>query len=124
MASFELSVTRRFRAMHQLRGPAGAVEPLHEHDWRVTATVGGPRLDESGLLVDFAVVRKQLDDILAPLTGQNLGAIAALRGRNPSAEHVAEHVADHMAGRLPVGVRLMCVEVEEEPGCVVRWRAG
>jgi 6-pyruvoyltetrahydropterin/6-carboxytetrahydropterin synthase len=121
MATFELSVTRRFRAVHQLRDLHGGVEPLHEHDWRVTVTVAGPQLDECGLLVDFAVVGRHLDEALAVLAGRNLGLV--LSARNPSAERVAEYVASHLAGTLPSSVRLTVVEVEEETGCVVRWLA-
>lgn len=118
---FELSVTRRFFATHRVREPDGNLEPPHEHDWRVTVTVAGERLDEGGLLVDFGLIQRALDEVLAPLAGRDLNEVPAFAARLPSAEHVALHIAEQVGGILPAAVRLTRVEVEEQPGCTVGW---
>lgn len=119
---FELSVTIRFTASHQLVAPGGATEPAHEHEWRVTATVAGSALDASGLLIDFGDLRRTLHEVVAPLAGRRLNDLPVLAGRSPSAENVAAHLAAELSRRVPANVRLACVEVEEEAGCVVRVR--
>jgi 6-pyruvoyltetrahydropterin/6-carboxytetrahydropterin synthase len=116
---YEVSVTGRFRAGHQLCDANGPTEPLHEHDWQVIATWAGERLDAHGLLVDFTAVRGRLDDLLAGLDGRNLNELAAFAGRNPSAENVARHIAEGLVEPSSTA-RLTCVAVEEEPGCVAR----
>ena len=99
---FEVEVSGKFVAAHQLRLRDGTLEPPHEHDWRVTATFAGETLDEAGMLVDFTDVKRRLDELLA--------------------KNVAAHVAEYMADGLPEGVALASVAVEEAPGCVARCR--
>lgn len=117
---FEVQVTQRFIAQHQLRMPDGFLEPLHAHDWRVTATVAGPQLDAHGLLVDFGVLNAALRELLDAWRGHNLNTVAAFAGRNPSAETVALHVAQQLAPRVAAPITLRCVEVEEEVDCIAR----
>jgi 6-pyruvoyltetrahydropterin/6-carboxytetrahydropterin synthase len=118
---FEVSATGQFRAAHRLRLPDGSVEPPHEHNWRVTVTFAGPRLNEVDLLVDFTDIRSRLAALLADLDGCDLNALPAFASRNPSAERLAAYVADHLAIELPDSVRLRWVEVVEAPGCVARY---
>lgn len=117
---FEVQVTQRFAAQHQLLMPDGFLEPLHEHDWRVTVTVAGPQLDAHGLLVDFGVLNAALREILDVWRGHNLNMAAAFAGRNPSAEHVAQYVAQQLTPHVAAPVTLRCVEVEEEVDCIAR----
>lgn len=119
---FEISIVETFTARHQLRDAAGALEPLHQHTWRVAVTVAGPRLDEQELLVDFSLLRHRLSAVLARLDDQNLNELAAFSGRNPSAEILARHVAERLVSEPLPTARLICVEVEEQPGCVARYR--
>ncbi len=121
---FELSVTRRFEASHQLRLPDGNLEDLHTHDWRVTVAVAADELDQWGWVMDFGVLKAEIDALLAPLTGRNLGAIPTLAQPNPSAETLAACIADALTPKLPAHVRLGWVEVEEEPGCTARVYGG
>ena len=118
---FEISVTGHFRAAHHLRGPQGAREPPHEHDWRVTATLAGAELDETGVLVDFSQIKLRLNTLLRGLKDCNLNEVPAFSRRSSSAENVALHLGEMLAGALPRGVHLRAVEVEEEPGCVARY---
>lgn len=117
---FEVQVTQRFMAQHQLRMPDGFLEPLHAHDWRVTVTVAGPQLDAHGLLVDFGVLNAALREILDTWRGHNLNTSAAFAGCNPSAECVALFVAEQLGPHVAGPVALRCVEVEEEVNCVAR----
>lgn len=117
---FEVTVSGWFAAAHQLRLLDGTLEPLHGHNWKVQVTFAGPSLDRMGVLIDFTRLRPQLDAILAELHDRNLNDLPAFRDKNPSAEHVAVHIAQ----RLTAGAAgaPACVEVEEAPGCVARYR--
>ena len=121
MPEFEVTITARFVAAHQLRLPDSSYEPLHEHDWRVTVTVAGSHLDEMGVLVDFHPLHKHLVDLLARFQHQNLNLLPAFAERNPSAENVAVCVAETLAPLLTKGLRLACVEIEEEANCIARF---
>jgi 6-pyruvoyltetrahydropterin/6-carboxytetrahydropterin synthase len=123
---FEINISDRFAASHQLRRPDGSYESLHRHDWHVQITYTGEKLDESGLLVDFTVVRARLREVLAGLDGRQLNDLPTFADRNPSAENVAVHIADQLAAAPlvapgPGSPRLFAVAVEEEPGCVARY---
>ena len=123
---YEISVSGWFAAAHQLRLPDGTFEPLHGHNWRVTATLACPELDAMGVVADFTRVKPRLDAILAELHDRHLNALPAFAERNPSAEWVAVHIAERLEkaldGIMPAGVQVQSVEVEEAPGCVARWR--
>ena len=118
---YEISVSGRFIAEHQLRLPGGGYESPHAHDWRVTVEIAGPNLDQNGLLIDFHEIKARLDELLAIFYDRNLNRLPAFQHLPPSAENVARHIAEQMGGLLPEGARLKCVEVEEARGCIARF---
>lgn len=118
---FEATVAATFAASHGLSLADGTREPLHTHAWSVRVTLRGPHLDCQELLVDFVALRERLRLVLAPLTGQDLGAAPELAGRNPTAEVVAQYIATQLAPLEWGSARLAEVEVEEEPGCFARY---
>ena len=119
---FEVTVSSWFSAAHQLRLLDGSIEPLHGHNWHVRVTCAGHRLDALGVLVDFTKLKPALDAVLAEMHDRNLNNLHAFRDRNPSAENVAVVIHERLQPVCPPGVVLSCVEVEEAPGCVARYR--
>lgn len=121
---FELTVNATFSAAHALV-IQGTREPLHGHDWHVTATLSGDTLDEDGLLCDFHTVERTLRDIVAPFNNQNLNDTDAFNSLNPSAENVAKHIATCLADQLDEALaphaRITGVRVTEAPGCAVTY---
>ncbi|MDA0802353.1 MAG: 6-carboxytetrahydropterin synthase [Planctomycetota bacterium] len=114
---FVLSVERTFSAAHQVR-VAGEMEPLHGHDWRVRACVEGDSLDANGLLCDFQVVERAVDEAIAPWKGRTLNGTSPFSEAHlPTAEHVALAIARALAPRVPAPARLARVSVTEAPGC-------
>ncbi len=118
---FELTIQREFCAAHAIV-IRGLREPVHGHNWRVSLTVRGPKLDDDGLLCDFHSLERDLDDILGPFDNQDLNATPPFDRINPTAERVAEHVAKSMRSRLPEGVAIASVSVTEAPGCLATIR--
>ncbi|MHC4413912.1 MAG: 6-pyruvoyl trahydropterin synthase family protein [Planctomycetota bacterium] len=116
---FELAVERVFRAAHAVTmGPT--CETPHDHDWRVTVVVAGDALDDDGLLCDFHLIERELEDVIAGLANRDLNATPPFDRLNPTAEHLARYIAE--AIELPDGVALVSVGVAEAPGCVATYR--
>lgn len=116
----EISVTSEFAAAHAIR-IAGEREPVHGHNWRVTAVIRGPRLDADGLLCDFHLIESGLRDIILPFHNHHLNEVSPFDVTNPTAERVAEHIATRLTGllkgRIPADARVVRVTVTEAPGC-------
>jgi 6-pyruvoyltetrahydropterin/6-carboxytetrahydropterin synthase len=118
---YELRVEGDFRAIHAVTVD-GRPESAHDHDWHVTVVVAGPSLGAEGLLCDFHVVERQLEQVLAPLRDRDLNETPPFDHVNPSAEMVARHIADAIGPGLPQGVSLAAVSVTEAPGCTATYR--
>ncbi|MCP3905503.1 MAG: 6-carboxytetrahydropterin synthase [Planctomycetes bacterium] len=123
---YELSVDREFCAAHALV-IAGQREPVHGHNWHVTLVVAGDALDGDGLLCDFHLLERELDDVLAPLDNADLNATPPFDEVNPTAEHVARHIAEQMRRRLAAcgetsHVHVVSASVTEAPGCRATYR--
>jgi 6-pyruvoyltetrahydropterin/6-carboxytetrahydropterin synthase len=124
---FELTVHTVFSAAHAIV-IAGVREPLHGHDWHVTACVAGDALDAEGLLIDFHALEETLAAIVRPFRNANLNDTPPFDRANPTAENVARHIGETLAERThsiappPRGVRVAWVRVTEAPGCAVTYR--
>lgn len=116
---YEVLVEGGFTARHGIRLPDGSVEPSHVHDWRATVRFMGPELDTCGLLVDFEVVKSDLDAVLACFDQADLNHVPEMGGLNPTAEHVAKVIFEAMLHRWNNDDRLHGVMVTEAPGCTV-----
>jgi len=119
---FELTVRRSFAAAHAIV-MRGIRESMHGHDWDIRVTVSGPALDPDGLLCDFHALERTLEDAIAPFRNRTLNEIPPFDRVNPTAENLAEFVALEVGARLPHGVVVRTVEVEEAPDCTARWIA-
>ncbi len=108
---FSISTTRTFAAAHALRLYDGSMEPLHGHNWKVRVTVDAPELDSIGVVMDFHVLERMVDEIIRPWHNHNLNEAAAFAKLNPTGEHVALTIGRSLS--LPKNVRLSCVEVWE-----------
>jgi 6-pyruvoyltetrahydropterin/6-carboxytetrahydropterin synthase len=114
---FTISVERHFRASHQLIMPDGSKEPVHNHDWIVTANISSEKLDNMGVVLDFRALQAMIDKIVAGFNNKKLESISYFQQNNPSAENVAKYIYEKLLIELPEGVKLQNVRVVEEPGC-------
>ena len=112
-----ISVERHFRASHQLSLPNGSKEPIHKHDWIVTADVGSDKLNSIGIVMNFRKLQAMIDKIIAGFDNTALESISFFQQNNPSAENVARYIYNKLQIELPEGVKLRNVRVVEEPGC-------
>ncbi|MCE2966831.1 MAG: 6-pyruvoyl trahydropterin synthase family protein [Phycisphaerales bacterium] len=97
--AYELEVQGVFSAAHAIV-IAGQRETLHGHDWHVTVTIAGDRLDGDGLLVDFHAVKKDLDEVIAGWHNRNLNETRPFDRVNPTAENVAGFLLEELSRRV------------------------
>ena len=118
---FTISVETHFWASHQLLLPDGSKEPLHHHNWLVTAEVGSDRLNDMAVVMDFHELKQMLDNIAAEFDNKALNETNSFQQNNPSAENVAKYIYDKLWTRLPEGVKLRNVKVVEQTGCSAKY---
>jgi 6-pyruvoyltetrahydropterin/6-carboxytetrahydropterin synthase len=111
---FELRVTTRFAAAHQLKMAAQKCENLHGHNWKVEVYVSGADLDPGGMLVDFGVVKKHVARIMDRLDHKFLNELDFFSHGNPSSENIARYIARSLAAEMQIpGVRVSRVTAWE-----------
>jgi 6-pyruvoyltetrahydropterin/6-carboxytetrahydropterin synthase len=114
---FELTVEVSFSAAHCIRGHPGRCAQLHGHNYRVVVTVSSERLNEQGLVVDFAELKRICQEVVDPLDHTLLNDLPAFATANPTAEALARHVyqaaAQALAAAALAAVRLARVTVYE-----------
>lgn len=119
---YEITIEDEFCAAHAIVS-RGEREPVHGHNWKVSVTVAGERLDQDGLLLDFHALEALVRRILDPFRNRDLNATPPFDRTNPTAELVAKHIADQvdlgMESLNLGGLRTTAVRVTEAPGCSV-----
>jgi len=118
---FTIRVERHFRASHQLVLPDGSKEPIHDHDWVITADLSSEKLNNMGVVMDFQVLKAMIDKIIAGFNNKALENIDFFQQNNPSAENVAKYIYEKLLIELPESVKLQNVRVVEEPGCSAKF---
>jgi 6-pyruvoyltetrahydropterin/6-carboxytetrahydropterin synthase len=113
---FTVSVETHFWASHQLVMPDGSKEPVHHHDWLVTADVSSDKLNNMAVVINFHKLKAMVDDILTPLDKKALNEIGYFQQNIPSAENVARYIYEKLRTKLPESVKLERIKVVEEPG--------
>ncbi|MBN1458636.1 MAG: 6-carboxytetrahydropterin synthase QueD [Armatimonadetes bacterium] len=123
---YELSVELSFSAAHCLVGHPGRCASLHGHNYRVVVVVGGERVNEQGMLIDFGDLKEMCARVVDPLDHIMLNESDAFAGRNPTAEALAEHIYEQVAPRLSEAerdrVQLMQVTVYESERSYATYR--
>jgi len=134
-----IRLTRRYRfsASHLYRRPEWSEEenrarfgkcanlPGHGHNYRVYVTVAGEPDRETGFVVDLAA----LDGVVAAEVVERLDhrhlneAVPEFGdGREiPSSENLVRWIRGRLEGRLPGGVELVGVRVEEDEDLAAEW---
>jgi 6-pyruvoyltetrahydropterin/6-carboxytetrahydropterin synthase len=110
---YRLSVHDSFSSAHQLKGYRGKCEAVHGHNWKVEVEVQGERLNNIGLLIDFADLKRILKSVIDPLDHVLLNEVEAFRDKNPSSELLARHIYQQLKGALPAGIDIATVTVWE-----------
>jgi 6-pyruvoyltetrahydropterin/6-carboxytetrahydropterin synthase len=93
---FEICVEHTFAAGHALRNYHGKCENVHGHNYRVQVAIEGSQLDETGLLYDFADLKRRLRSTTEYLDHQFINDLKPFDEINPSAENIAKFIYDEI----------------------------
>ncbi len=97
---YEVTVEAHFSSGHYLRNYQGKCENPHGHNYRVLVTLAGEELDDTGLLLDFKLLKKVLRPTVDYLDHQMINDLEPFTTLNPSAENLARYFYDQTAPEL------------------------
>ena len=121
---YQARVEAEFSAAHFLSHYRGKCENLHGHNYRVRLWVRGAELNEGGMLVDFSLLKKALNDSIALLDHSNLNDMEVFLN-DPSAERIARFLFEKVKEKLPeLGIAdslLQALDVFENDRCMARY---
>lgn len=89
---YKIKVESNFSSAHNLRGYHGKCEVLHGHNWKVEVSVIKPDLDKAGMVLDFKVLKKELNKVLEKLDHRYLNDVPYFKKVNPTSENIAEFI--------------------------------
>lgn len=97
-ALYRIGKTIRWEAAHVLKGlpndhPCGN---LHGHSYKAEIVLYGEKLDETGFLLDFNVLKA----VRNALDHKTLNDLPEFKAKNPSAENIAAWIVDKVCGLL------------------------
>jgi len=111
-----------FAAAHAIRGHTRGCQNLHGHNYRVRVHLQAERLDELGMVLDFADLKEMMQEILGPFDHRVINDIPPFDQRNTTAELFSQYVFEEVDRRLAERerVRVTRVEVwENDSACAV-----
>ena len=119
---YEVTIIKSFSAAHILAEIGGKCEELHGHNFKVEATVAASDLNSTGLLIDFRIFKKWLDEILEDIDHKHLNIIPLFAGINPSAENIAKYICEKMELKAKAArVNVVRVKVWESENAAVTY---
>ncbi len=93
---YEVTIRQSFSAAHVLKETGGMCERLHGHNFLVEVSISSRELNETGILLDFRVLKEWTDETLKQLDHKCLNEIPYFKDINPSAENVARFIHDRV----------------------------
>lgn len=120
---YEISVRAAFEAAHFIAGYDGKCSRLHGHNWFVEAVVRGETLDKLGMLVDFKILKAELNKILDDFDHRFLNELETFATENPTAENLARKIFQRLSTSeiFSASVKLHAVKVHESPNSCVTY---
>ena len=86
---FQMIVESQFSAAHAICGYAGPCRNIHGHNYRVVVHLAGSELDALGMLIDYAVVKSELNQVLQRFDHTNLNDLDDFAERTTTSEELA-----------------------------------
>lgn len=116
---YGLAIRDHFDAAHFLRNYQGKCSELHGHTWGVEVKIEGFKLNQSELLFDFQALKKLLKQTLSAFDHAFLNEVPPFDKISPTGENLARFIYQNLENKLPPGIRLVSVKVEESPSAWV-----
>jgi len=100
---YELMIQSSISAAHRLKEYGGKCEALHGHNWRIDVFIRAKELDDTGLAIDFRIIKKKTDEVLKELDHTYLNELPCFEDNNPSSERIAEYIFRRLSEHLNDG---------------------
>jgi 6-pyruvoyltetrahydropterin/6-carboxytetrahydropterin synthase len=109
MDCFELNIELEFCAAHILTGHKGKCANLHGHNYKVDVCLEGQELNELGLLIDFADLKKIVKEVINLLDHKYINEIdyPAFSAGKTSAENIAKFIYERVETKLGQDSKLL-----------------
>ena len=99
---YDLKVLSSFSSAHALRGYNGKCENIHGHNWHVELVVSSDALNEIGLVIDFKLLKKYLNEVMETLDHKFINETEFFKEVNPSAENIARYIYEEFEKKMKV----------------------
>jgi len=111
---FTVTIETEFSAAHIIRGYNGPCSRPHGHNWKVIVEAKTEVLDHLGMSVDFYVLQKKAEEVVAKFDHQDLNTIPPFdHALNPTSENIARHIYEELKKILPPQMKLSFVGIGE-----------
>ena len=119
-AQYTLKTITEFASAHTLRDYPGACSRMHGHNWKVETEVVAEKLDETGMGVDFKIIKQAARSVGDELDHRYLNDLAAFKTLNPTAENIAAYFFKQISNQInKPGLKVLAVTLwETDRACV------
>ncbi len=93
---FEILVRSQFNAAHRIAGYGGKCEALHGHNWLVEVRVSSAEVGKEGMVMDFAKLKKMLNQVLDILDHKFINDLPQFKEINPTSENIAQFIFEKL----------------------------
>ena len=116
----EVMIQMSFSAAHYLRNYVGKCANLHGHNYKVEVHVRGPKLNETGMLIDFADLKAATRKVVDYLDHRNINDLPPFdKEINSTAEEIAAYFMREVGAQLNNDrIQVYQVRVWETENCV------
>ena len=97
---YSLKVESSFSSAHNLRAYKGKCEELHGHNWKVEAAAESRDLDKIGMVMDFKLIKDELNRILDRFDHKYLNKLKPFDKINPTSENIARFIFEALKSRV------------------------
>jgi 6-pyruvoyltetrahydropterin/6-carboxytetrahydropterin synthase len=98
---YEVKVISSFSAAHHLLNYEGACENQHGHNWKVEVFAKGEVLDKANILIDFKILKRELNKILDILDHKDINELPQFKNISPSSEIISQFIYNELRKVFP-----------------------
>ena len=109
----ELKVESSFSAAHHLLNYNGECENQHGHNWKVEVYARGTKLDKANLLIDFKVLKRELNLVLDLLDHKDINTLKEFENISPSSEILSKFIYEKLKSKIPAISKVSVWETEK-----------
>jgi 6-pyruvoyl-tetrahydropterin synthase len=122
---YTVGVRDHIMVAHSLQGDVfGPAQRLHGATYTVSAEVSREELNDSGIVFDIAVLRRELRGVLAEIDYHNLDQHPAFQGKRSTTELIARYVHRELGRRLSLhSGATLTITLDESPVAWARYAA-